>query len=246
MDNGFDLAEAALPYQVRHDIWDPSEVEDQLEQRGLYEPDAVYLMSVPENEQEAHFAQVAELLDDIETPNTLYVNRASHELFEEVLEGFDVRDEVIIHYPEAGSRKGDFEHLNDYFDDEDTFLAIGQDYSVPRNHRLASEHLDEWEGPENGFAFESESPNERGSSMSDYLIDRVNTRSWLKEMKNHQGALNLKDGRHFVVGTTYSEDFEDYGPKFGIGKQSELVRSVLPQKFKDAIKRTPAVDNSEI
>jgi hypothetical protein len=246
MNHELDLTEAALPYEVRHSVWDPKPVEEQLEEQGLYEPDAVYLFPVPDNEEERHLEQVEELVGDIETPDTVYFNSGTEEYFSEVLEEMDNAEHVPINYPEQGSRKADFQALNEYFDSDQTFLGIAQDYSVPRNHREAARHVDGWNGPENGFAFEVEDEVDSGSSAPLYLIDRLNTRSWGRETPDFMDRVDLKDGDHFVVGTTYSDDFSDYSPKFGVGKQSELVRSAVPQKLKDFLKDTPAVDDSEI
>lgn len=245
MNNDLDLAEASLPYEVRHSIWDPDSVEEQLEERGLYEPDAVYLFPVPDNEQEKHVSQVEALVDDIDVPDTVYFNEGSRGNFSDVLDRFDEAEQVAISYPEAGSRKADFQALNEYFDGEQSFLGIAQDYSTPRNHR-AARHVDDWNGPENGFAFDVEGEFERGSSVVNYLVDRLNTHDLRREPEEFGEDLQLKEGDHFVVGTTYSPEFEDYRSKFGVGKESELVRTYLPQKVKDRLKGTPAVDDEEI
>lgn len=236
MNPNFDLAESALPYEVRHSIWDPDEVEEQLAEQGLYSPDSVYLFSVPQSEQEIHMEQVEQLLDDIDEPDTAYFNEDNQDIVSPVLEKMGDAEHVPIEYPEESSRRADFQALNEYFDPEETFLGIAVDYAVPRNHREAAASLDGWNGPENGFAFDVENEAENGSSPWMYLVDRLNTRNRGRATPDFTGRLDLKDGDHFVIGTTYSEDFSDYNKKFGFGSQSELVRSVIPQKAKDGLK----------
>lgn len=246
MNNDLDLAESVLPYEVRHSVWDPKPVEDQLEDRGLYEPDAIYLFSVPDNEQERHVNQIEQLADDIAVPDTVYFNEDSREEFSNLLNRFSSAEHVAISYPENGSRKADFQALNEYLDSDQSFLGIAQDYSIPRNHREAARHVDEWNGPENGFAFDVEGEFERGSSFVNYLIDRLNTHDLRRRPEKFGEDLNLKEGDHFIVGTTYNLDFENYRSKFGIGKESEIVRTYMPQAAKDWLKDTPAVDDEEI
>lgn len=246
MDNNLDLAETSLPYEVRHSIWDPSPVEEQLGNRELYEPDAVYLFSVPDNEQEQHINQVEQLAADIAVPETVFFNEGSEEDFSDVLDYFSEAEQVAISYPDQGSRKADFRALNEYFDGEKSFLGIAQDYSIPRNHRVAAQHVDGWRGPENGFAFDVEGEFERGSTLVNYLADWLNTHELRREPEKFADNLELKDGDHFIVGTTYSPDFENYRSKFGVGKESEIVRTYMPQAVKDRLKSTPAVDDTEI
>ncbi len=236
MDESFDLAEAALPYDIRHSIWDPDEVESQLEDAGMYSPDSVYLFSVPGSEQDIHNKQVKQLLEDIDDPDTVYFNEDNRENIADVLDRLDSTEEVPISYPEDSSRQADFQALNQYFDPDETFLGVAIDYTVPRNHREASTHLDNWNGPENGFAFQAEDETEPGISPRMYLVDRMNTRKRARTTPDFSDRLEMKDGNHFVIGTTYSQDFSDYSAKFGLGPESELVRSVVPQKAKDMLK----------
>ncbi len=236
MDENFDLAEASLPYEVRHSLWDPDKVEEQLDKRGLYSPDSVYLFSVPGSEEDVHMAQVEQLLDDIDEPDTVYFNEDNRETVAPALEQMSDAEQVPISYPEDTSRRADFQALNEYFEPEETFLGVAVDYAVPRNHREAAANLEGWNGPENGFPFEVEDETEKGSSPWMYLVDRLNTRIHGSVTPDFTDRVDMKDGEHFIVGTTYSEDFSDYSKKFGFGSQSELVRSVVPQRAKDTLK----------
>lgn len=236
MNQNFDLAESALPYEVRHSIWDPDEVEAQLAEKDLYRPDSVYLFSVPGSEEDVHMAQVEQLLEDIDEPDTVYFNEDNRETVAPALEQMSGAEQVLISYPEDPSRRADFQALNEYFESEETFLGIAVDYAVPRNQREAAANLEGWNGPENGFPFEVEDEIEKGSSPWMYLVDRLNTRSHGGVTPDFTDKVDMKDGDHFIVGTTYKEDFSDYSKKFGLGSQSELVRSVVPQRAKDTLK----------
>jgi len=112
-------------------------------------------------------------------------------------------------------------------------LGVAVDYAVPRNHCEAFEAVDGWQGPENGFAASVDGEMEKGGSVLNYLSDRFNTREWMRETPEFTGELEIKDGDHYIVGTTYGDEFSDYRSKFGFSTESELIRSVTPQRLKD-------------